>query len=55
MSSFAELCAIEIYALLVSSLFHSLFHGDSDSDGGTHHRVVAHTEEAHHLDVCRDG
>ena len=36
-------------------LLHGLFDGDGDSDGRADHRVVAHAEEAHHLDVRRNG
>ena len=31
-----------------------LFDRDGDGDGGAHHRVVAHADEAHHLDVRRN-
>lgn len=34
-------------------LFHSLFNGNCDSNGCTDHRVVTHTQEAHHFNVCR--
>ena len=34
-------------------LFHSLFDSNSNSNGCTYHRVVTHTQEAHHLNVCR--
>ena len=34
-------------------LFHGLLDGNGDSDGSADHRVVAHAEEAHHLDVRR--
>ena len=29
-------------------------HGDGAGDGGTDHGVVAHADETHHLDVCRN-
>ena len=28
--------------------------GNGDRDGGAHHRVVAHTDETHHLDVRQE-
>ena len=30
------------------------FDGDGDGDGGTNHRVVAHSQKAHHFNVGRD-
>ena len=35
-------------------LFHCLFDRDCDGDGGSDHRVVAHADEAHHVDVRGD-
>ncbi len=35
-------------------LFHSLFDRDCDCDGGSDHRVIAHADEAHHVDVRGD-
>ena len=37
---------------LYSILVHCLLDSYCNSYGCTHHRVVTHTEEAHHLDVC---
>ena len=36
-------------------LFHSFFDRDRYRDGGSDHRVVAHADEAHHVDVRWDG
>ena len=36
-------------------LFHSLFDGDGDSDCRANHRVVAHADKTHHLNVSRNG
>ena len=36
-------------------LLQALRHGDSHRDGRADHRVVAHAEEAHHLDVRGHG
>ena len=38
-------------ALLVQCLFDS----DSAGNGAANHRVVAHADKAHHVDVCRHG
>lgn len=37
-----------------SILFHCLLNSNGNGDGSAYHRVVAHAEEPHHLDVCRD-
>ena len=36
-------------------LAEALFDGNGDGDGRADHRVVAHADEAHHLDVRRNG
>ena len=38
--------------MLKGLLSHSLLNGNGNSNGSTYHRVVTHTEEAHHLNVC---
>ena len=44
-----------LYILLSARyLLHSLGGGDGDSDGRADHGVVAHAEEAHHLNVRGD-
>ena len=37
------------------SLLEGLFDRDSHRDGRADHRVVAHADEAHHLDVSGNG
>ena len=37
------------------SYFPGFFHRDRAGDGSADHRVVAHADEAHHLDVRRNG
>ena len=39
----------------VSRLFHSLFDCNGAGDGRADHRVVAHADKTHHLDVRRNG
>ena len=41
--------------LFIPSLFRSLFHCNCNCYGSADHGVVAHADEAHHLDVRRDG
>jgi hypothetical protein len=41
------------YGREVPLVFHCFFHGNGNGNGGTHHRVVTHTKEAHHLNVSR--
>ena len=51
--SFCELRNLKLIRLKskgFSLLLHSLFDCDGHGDGGADHGVVAHAEEAHHLD-----
>ena len=36
-------------------VLHSLFDSDSDRDGSAYHRVIAHADKTHHLNVCGNG
>ena len=36
-------------------VLHSLLDSDSDRDGSAYHRVVAHADKTHHLNVCGNG
>ena len=38
-----------------SLLLEALFNRDGNSDSGADHRVVAHADETHHLDVRGNG
>ena len=38
-----------------ANLFHCLFRRGGDGNGSADHRVVAHADQAHHLDVRRHG
>ncbi len=42
-----------IYAVFRS--LHSLFNSNCAGNGSANHRVVAHADQTHHLDVCRNG
>ena len=46
---------IKYTAELRVNLLQTLRYGDSHGDGSAHHGVVAHTQEAHHLHMGRDG
>lgn len=46
---------LEGQTLRFSLLLEALRNSDGDRDGGTDHRVVAHAEEAHHLNVRGHG
>ena len=41
-----------IYAYYYVNQLHSLSDSNGYCNGGAYHRVVAHSKEAHHLDVC---
>ena len=43
------------YELCIAALaLHGLFDSNSASDSSANHRVVAHADESHHLNVCRN-
>ena len=52
-SGYFVLCGIVAFlsAFGKFSLLQALGHRDGHGDGGADHRVVAHAEEAHHLNV----